>query len=966
MPRTNFEVVAAEGQETRASDVVSFGPFSLNPAERLLLKGNEPVQVSGRALDILMALIERAGEVINKRELIKRAWPDVTVEEAALRVQVAGLRKSLGDGRGGVRYIVNVRGRGYCFVAPIQRPAAQEVPTASPAKLPVHLAGMVGRDETVAALSSLLMSRRFVSIVGPGGVGKTTVAVAVAHALLTDFSDAVYFVDLSPLADGALVAPAVASAVGCFVQAKDPVSDLLAFLADRRILLVLDSCEHVIEAVAALSERLFNTAPQVHLLTTAREALRVEGENVHLLLPLDTPHDEIEMTAVQALASPAVQHFMERAAASGYRFELSDAEAPIVAEICRKLDGIPLAIEFAAGRVGAYGIRGVADLLDSRFKVLWHGRRSAPPRHQTLQALLDWSYNLLSTYEQMILRRLSIFAGIFTFEGAILVAGDTGADEPNVADVVASLVDKSLITVSELEGSAGYRLLDTTRGYAAAKLAECGEQDTVAKRHAFYYAKHFKWNALRAMATGGDVAAYSPHLGNVRAALEWSFSGVGDVAIGVELAARSGAMFLGLSLFGECQRWCERGLTALQEADRGTERELLLLEALAVSSMYTRGNSDEVRAALQRGLNQADVLGNRQYQLSLLAWLNIFLVRIGDVRTALAVAERSAVVAREDGEITGIVMTEWMLGVAHHLGGDQAAAQRHCELGFELAEKSGRIHVDHFGYDHRVRALVAQARILWLRGLPERAVTVARQAIEAGARRNHPITICISLIYTIPVFIWAGDFECAEVYIERLIVHAARYSLAPYHAVGLALKGDLMVARGEAAAGVQLLRRALEKLRAERHHILTTVFCRALAEGLARCGQFDEAIAAINAALELGGQGGGTFDCPDLLRAKGEILLAMPVPNVAAAEKALVRSLELARQQAALAWELRSAILLARIWADHGHADRVRDMLADILRRLTERSETADVMTARQLVAELNRRSLGTRSVPRP
>jgi predicted ATPase/DNA-binding winged helix-turn-helix (wHTH) protein len=946
--------------DSRAGEVLSFGPFHLTPSERLLARGTEPVAVGGRALDILIALIEQAGEVVSRRSLMARVWPDVTVEEANLRVHLASLRKCLGDGLDGARYIANVPGRGYCFVAPVQRSSASR--PAAPAelvravrqqKLPSRLQRMVGRNDTVATLSSLLRSRRFVSIVGPGGMGKTTVAVAVAHALVSEFEDGICFVDLGAHTDAAHVATAVTSALGCFGQAQDPLPGLLAFLADKPILLVLDNCEHLVEPVAALAERLFVEAPRVHLLTTSREALRVEGETVHLLMPLESPLDG-EISAAQALASPAVQLFMERAVAGGHRFELSDADAPVVAMICRRLDGIALAIELAAGRVGTYGIRGTADLLDNRFKLLWQGRRSALPRHQTLQAMLDWSFHLLSDVEQTTLRRLSTFVGPFTLGDAIAVAGVSAADASDVAHAVAGLINKSLVWTSDSSGSTYHRLLDTTRTYAASKLAESGEENGTARRHALHFAYLVRADEVRTTAFGSlTITAYAPRMGNLRAALEWCFGIGGDAQVGIELAAGAAPLFLGFSLLGECEHWCERGLAALQEADRGTRLELALQEALAISSMFTRGNSDAVRSAIERGLGLAEALGDRQYQLNLLAGLNIFLTRIGDFRAALDYAERSVSVVADGDEHSERVMADWMLGVSHHLVGNQEAAQRHCERGLALEAASGRVYVNFFGYDHRVRALVALARALWLRGRPVRALEVAHQAIEEAARGDHPVTVCISLIYAIPVFFWTGDFESAAERIEQLIAHATKYSLAPYRAVGVALKGELAVLRGDAYAGVALLRGASAALEAERHNILATVFSRALAEGLAQCGQLDEAVAMITGAVKLAEDRGAGFDLPDLLRARAEILLAGPHPNVAAAEAAFLRSIECARKQSALGWELRTAIPLAELWVEQGAVERARDMLNKLCPRFAEGLETADLGAAARLLSRL-------------
>jgi predicted ATPase/DNA-binding winged helix-turn-helix (wHTH) protein len=456
-------------------ETIAFGPFELSSGERILRRDGLVLPLGGRALDILFYLVGRPGEVATKKQLIDHAWPDVVVEEGNLRVHIAAIRKALEDGKFGNRYIANVQGRGYCFVAPVSRSSAASRPAdhGSTSKkdpaLPPRLTRMIGREAAVDTISAQLVTGRFVTIVGAGGIGKTTVAVSIGYRLFGEFGDLVHFIDLGSLRDPLLVASATGLALGLPINERDPVPGLIAALRHRRMLLVFDSCEHVIETASVLAERMFNEAPRVHILATSREALRVEGEQVHQLAPLQCPSEDADLTAEQALAFPAVLLFSERAAANQSRFAFSDADAPVVAEICRKLDGIALAIELAAGRVSAYGIRGVATLLDQRFGLLWRGRRTALPRHQTLAATLDWSYDLLHEFERTILRRLSVFAGIFTLEAARSVAAGNDVDDALVISAMDDLVAKSLVTADTSDAITHFRLLDTTRAYASEK-----------------------------------------------------------------------------------------------------------------------------------------------------------------------------------------------------------------------------------------------------------------------------------------------------------------------------------------------------------------------------------------------------------------------------------------------------------------------------------------------------------------
>ncbi|UQR60973.1 winged helix-turn-helix domain-containing protein [Bradyrhizobium sp. C-145] len=936
---------------------IAFGPFRLFPKSRLIEKDGAPLHLGGRALDILIFLAERAGEVVDKRELMRRVWADVNVDEGSLRFHITNLRKALGDAGEGSRYVVNVPGRGYCFAAPLLRTAPFEdrtsLPAASPHALPSPLARMIGRDDAVEKISAELAQHRFVTIVGPGGIGKTSVALAVAHCELGAFDGRVSFVDFGALTDARLVPGTIAAALGLTVNSDDPMPGLLTFLRSQRMLLVFDSCEHLLDELAPLAERIVQEAPELHILATSRESFRTEGERVHRLFPLDCPPQRDGLSIADILAYPASQLFVERIAESLSEFELSEEDAPLVAEICRRLDGIALAIELAAGRVNAYGIAGTASLLDSRFSLLWRGRRTAIPRHQTLSAALAWSYDLLPPAESATLRGLSVFVGPFTLEAAIAVASSQGISESEAVETISNLLSKSLIATSPAERRLRYRLLDTTRAFVADKLVENGEAARAARAHAEYFRDVLRDIAVKSagMQSAGGFLPYADYLPNVRAALTWSFSDGGDRTIGVDLAASAAQFFLELTLLTECYRWTRQALASLTDSI-DSRQEMTLQAALGVSVMFTQGNTEAVRAAFTRSLQLAGELEDLHWQLWLLRGLHIYLTRVGDFHGALGTGEQGESVARRLNDPAAALNVEWMLGVAHHLIGNQDKAVQFCQSAMMHNPGSQRLNIGHLGYDDRIVALVALARGLWLTGRPDRAIEAARYTVREAELLEQPLTLGISLIWTIYVFLWVGDWANAEILIERLIEHSARHFLGPYHAVGIGQKGELLLRRGDVAAGMEHLRRSQATLYATRHRIMTTVFATALAEGLLTQNQPDEALRTIDEAIAEIPDHGESFDMPEMLRVKGDILVRSG--NIAEAESVLRRSLDLSRRQCAVGWELRGAISLGRIWERTGKAADARDLLTPLVAQYQEGLQTRDLVAARGLLAALN------------
>ena len=475
---------------------IAFGRFLLLPHRRELLADGRPVKLGGRAFDVLMALIQARGAVVSKNALMARVWPDRIVEENNLQWQISALRAALGDRK----VIRTVSGRGYQLTGEIRllpespnEPAravpavAKAEPDLPPTNLPEPISELVGRDDALDEVLSLTAAHRLVTLTGAGGIGKTRLALAAARRLLPQFADGVWLAECSPITDPGLVPVTVAAAIGLDLGGGVVTAQRVSqALAGRRLVLVLDTCEHVIGAAAALAEAVLRAGGTLHLLATSREPLRAEGEWVYPVPPLAVPAEDAE-DADDPLRYGGVRLFVERFGAVEPHFAPDRRSAAMIAAICRQLDGIPLAIELAAARAIVLGVEEVAAHLDDRFRILTGGRRTALPRHQTLRATLDWSYELLSEPERVILRRLAVFAGAFSLEAVRAVIASPEIAPAEIVDGIANLVAKSLVTVTAGATVARHRLLDTTRAYALGKLAESGEREWLARRHAEYY-----------------------------------------------------------------------------------------------------------------------------------------------------------------------------------------------------------------------------------------------------------------------------------------------------------------------------------------------------------------------------------------------------------------------------------------------------------------------------------------------
>jgi predicted ATPase/DNA-binding winged helix-turn-helix (wHTH) protein len=937
----------ADAAEILEGQVLTFGPFRLHLPERVLREGERAIRLGSRSLEILLVLVERAGELVGKDEIMARVWPNMEAEEATLRVHLSALRKALGHGQNGARYVENVTGRGYRFVAHVTRlkhdsPArAMRVAAAERRHgLPAPLTRMIGRSDIVDALATQLPQQRFVTIAGPGGMGKTTVALATADKLAPCYRHGACFVDLSSITDPRLVSSTLTSALGLEVLSDDPVPALLAFLGDKDLMIMLDNCEHVVEAAAALAEQVLKGAPGVHILATSRESLRAEGEWVHRLEPLDIPPQSATLTAAEALAYSAIGLFIERAMASLDSFELSDADASIVADLCRRLDGIPLAIELAAARVDLFGVRELATRLEDCLRLLTKGRRTAPPRHRTLRATLDWSYGLLSEPEQVILRRIAVFPGSFDLASASAVAADVSAAD--IFDGISNLGTKSLITADVTGGDVRFRLLDTTRTYVLEKLEACHESAAIRRRHAELCCAD--WNAAEIWAPGtaDRMAAYDRKIVDVRAALDWCFSPVGDASIGVRLTAASSPLWFQLAVIDEYRRRLELALQALKaDPTPNAALDMKLNTMLGHALQHTRGPTPGSAAALNRALEAADLLGDTSARWQALWGLSKAHVNGGNYASAVDFSEKCRLASVNSGSSVAIVTGRLMM-LTHHFAGNQATARRHAErvLSCTIRTEPSR-GITPYPVDPGAAALTILCRILWLQGLPDQAVRTAHDAVRDGLSANHVLSVCYALFGACSVVMWAGDMSAAHRLVEMLLDHSARHSLTYWHVWGRCFDAALELRDGGRSKKFE---RRLELLR---DPLISALHLETL-------GTLSEDLVGAEAIVraETGRAGWCTAE---ILRAKGEIILKEGASDAACAAEILFRrSQEISRQQDALSWELRAATSLARLWRDQGRIREAHDLLAPVHARFTEGFGTFDLVMARALLDELS------------
>jgi predicted ATPase/DNA-binding SARP family transcriptional activator len=826
---------------------------------------------------------------------------------------------------------------------------------APPTNLPASTSELIGRAPEVAEVTEVLAVHRLVTLIGAGGVGKTRLGLEVARQRLPDFADGVWFADLAPLSEPTLVPVTVAVALRLALPdgAESP-ERVAAALGAKHLLLVLDNCEHVIEAAAHMAEAVLRAAPHARVVATSREPLRAPGEYVYRVPSLEVPREDTD-DREHLLQTAAVSLFVARTRAVAGRFSPDARSAATMGAVCRRLDGIPLAIELAAARTATLGLDEVAARLDDRFRVLTGGHRTALPRQQTLRATLDWSYELLVPIERTVLHRLAIFAGDFTLEAASAVATAEDLEAPAVVDILTNLAAKSLLVVEAADAGTRYRLLETTRAYALEKLTDSGELNEVAQRHALHYQDLFEraGTEWETQPTLEWLEMYGRHIDNVRTALDWAFSSRGDASIGVALTASALPLWYLQSLLVEGRGHVDRALARLADSPgRDVRREMQLRTALLVSLIHTSGAARDTVAALTTALDIAEECADVKYQLPALWGLWLFRISRGEARTALVLAERFCALLSNPADL---LVGERMVGASLHLLGEHAKARRILEDVLSRYVAAPRLsHAVPFQYDHRLNASMRVSRILWLQGYPDQARQLAERDVEEAGVIDHAVSVCNALETACLIALWSGDLVAAERSVTALLDYSARHAMAVRHRGARWFNGARLLKRGEVGEGLELLRTVLDEVRGTSFVPYYPFMLGTLAQGLAGAGQVDQALATIDEALTKAERDEERWWIAELLRIKAELILfAGGADATALAETRLQESLGWTRRQGVSSLELRCAIDLARLWHQQGRTAPARDLLAPIYARFTEGFATADLKAAKALLSSL-------------
>jgi non-specific serine/threonine protein kinase len=952
----------AQDSATGRGTIYRSDAFEIDLSLRQVRINGDTVPIGGRAFDILTVLVQTANEIVTRGNLLELVWSGVVVGETAIDVHISAIRKALGPHR---TMLKTISGRGFRLVGTWTMQAGNEPPPplslprdAVSTNLPAAANDLVGRATSFEFLQEACSAYRIVTLTGPGGIGKTSLAIELARSLLSRFDAGVWLVELASLADPNLIAAAVGEAIGLQADSRPTSAEGLGrVIGHDRLLLVLDNCEHLVGSAAELAEVVIRLAPNVVILATSRETLRIGGEYVYRVPPLEVPQNESD-PPVEILSNSAVQMFLGLAEAPQVAGLRDGQQLRSIARICRHLDGLPLAIEFAAARSASLGLSRVAGGLENRFALLTTGRRTALPRHRTLRAVFDWSYALLPDVERLLLHRLAVFPGGFTFEAACAVMPDYPSTD--VADYISSLVEKSIVTFDRTAPDGRWRLLETVRAYAMDKLAASGELQSVARCHAEYFRNLFA--TFNSGSSGSPETSdteppqYAREIDNLRAALTWTFSPVGDAMLGAALATAAVSFWLAESLLDECGKWTTRALAGLGRTGN-VGQEMVLRNGLGQSLMFSEGMTPATYANLTQALSLAEALGNIEYQKRALHSLWQISLRSLELEKALQFSQRYTELAKSETDGTTARMANLMAGMSLVYRADYVEASQLLERAVQEYSEASRHRVSpSLGISAKAAALGHLSPCLFARGLIDAGVRAADRSIEEAEQIGQPVALCLALARPAGLLLpEIGALDKAERHIALMQENVDRYGLPTFRAVALCARGRVLALRGDPVAGVTAFRAGLAQFEATGYRSFLAPFRAYFAEALTAAGDADEGLAEIETALRSAEQTNYMEYVPELQCIHGR-LIALRHPDDPTAEQLFLRAIDLSRQEQALYWELRAALSLAERWRMQDRHEEAYTLLAPICQRFTEGFDAPVLRQSNAILREIESR----------
>ncbi|MBB5510457.1 ATP-binding protein [Paraburkholderia atlantica] len=952
--------------------MIEIGRFQIDVEMRTLRRGGEVVPLGSRAFDILSTVASADGRLVTKDEIMSAVWPETVVEENNIQVHVSALRKILGPDR---NLILTVPGRGYQLLkrhdAPppnIQQPP--QVRPASAGRLPHPKTNLVGRHIEVAQILAALRQTSVLTLVGAGGIGKTSLAIEAAGQAAPEFSAPVCFVELAALTTREAILREIVASCGLPSIADGELNPahVSSALTGADMLLLLDNAEHVAGHVAEIVELLVSENEALRVLVTSREPLRIMPETVLRVDPLDVPPPH--STDAEILQRSAVNLFLLRARSIHGAVGATSTEIQLIGEICRRLDGIPLALELAAARVLTLGVEGVHRRLDDRMAILAGGYRTALPRHQTLRATFDWSFALLDASTQSLFRRLATFGGVFTFEAMCAIACDSELTIGNAIISISELAAKSLVNV-EFDGPvAKYRLAECTRAYASEKLQAEGEAQQIAARHARYLSTCFKASSTDLAHRGEDGLPDLPQtLDDACSASDWAFSADGDPQLGVELASNLAGTLLALGRVEECCTLATRALDALERLPAGSIDaigEMRVRASLAAALSYVRGPVWMSTELWRTVLTLATESGAAEFHARALCGLWNAMLSSGKINESMQFATQFQKWARSHGTVWQQTLADQLIAVSLHCLGRHAEAKDRLEDALQrlAALRDEAQEVGGVRADPLVFCKGTLARIVWLQGDPEQAMMIVDKTIDLvrSETMEPSLTHMIGTV-AVPLALMSGDLCRARHYLDIMRSQAALHHFDIWREYSECLTGCHDILNGHVENGLTRLEPALDALLARGFRRLTTPFVIACAEAQVVLGQLKQASARLHGALDFCRRNGELLFVPEIRRALGSVAQAQanrqPRVDPAFAEKmdyasaCFLEAIDLSRAQGARMWELRSSIAMARLLRAQDRSEEALELLETLTTHFKPASTAIDIETLFGLINTL-------------